>query len=65
MIRDEKSVFTTFAYTPRDFLTALRIVESRQIDLRPGRRRAPWRTAGRFEKIAYAPGSTLKMVFEV
>ena len=66
MIRDEKSVFTTFAYTPRDFLTALRIVESRQIDLRPWTETRPLADgqAG-FEKIAYAPGSTLKMVFEV
>jgi threonine dehydrogenase-like Zn-dependent dehydrogenase len=66
MIRDEKSVFTTFAYTPRDFATALRIVESRQIDLRPWTETRPLADgqAG-FEKIAYAPGSTLKMVFEV
>jgi threonine dehydrogenase-like Zn-dependent dehydrogenase len=66
MIRDEKSVFTTFAYTPRDFLTALRIVESRQIDLRSWTETRPL-TDGQagFEKIAYAPGSTLKMVFEV
>ena len=66
MIRDEKSVFTTFAYTPRDFLTALRIVESRQIDLRSWTETRPLADgqAG-FEKIAYAPGSTLKMVFEV
>jgi len=66
MIRDEKNVFTTFAYTPRDFLTALRIVESRQIDLRSWTETRPLADgqAG-FEKIAYAPGSTLKMVFEV
>ena len=66
MIRDEKSVFTTFAYTPRDFATALRIVESRQIDLRPWTETRPLADgqAG-FEKIAYAPGSTLKMVFEI
>ena len=66
MIRDEKSVFTTFAYAPRDFLAALRIVESRQIDLRPWTETRPLEDgqAG-FEKIAYAPGSTLKMVFEV
>jgi threonine dehydrogenase-like Zn-dependent dehydrogenase len=66
MIRDEKSVFTTFCYTPRDFLTALRLVESRAIDL------GPWTEtrsledgqAG-FEKIVYDPGSTLKIVFSV
>jgi threonine dehydrogenase-like Zn-dependent dehydrogenase len=66
MIRDEKTVFTTFAYTPRDFLTALRIVASRQVDLRPWTetRRLEDGQAG-FDKIAYAPGSTLKMVFEI
>src|SRR4051812_2617267 len=66
MIRDEKSVFTTFAYAPRDFVAALRIVASRQIDLRPWTETRPLEDgqAG-FEKIAYAPGSTLKMVFEV
>ena len=66
MIRDEKSVFTTFAYTPRDFATALRIVESRQIDLRPWTETRPLAEgqAG-FEKIAYAPGSTPKMVFAI
>jgi threonine dehydrogenase-like Zn-dependent dehydrogenase len=66
MIRDEKSVFTTFAYTPRDFLTALRIVESRQIDLRPWTETRPL-TDGQagFDKIAYDPGSTLKMVFQI
>ena len=66
MIRDEKSVFTTFCYTPRDFLTALRLIESRQIDLRPWTetRSLDDGQAG-FEKIAYDPGSTLKIVFKV
>ena len=66
MIRDEKSVFTTFCYTPRDFLAALRLVESRRIDLRPWTETRPLDEgqAG-FDKIAYDPGSTLKMVFEI
>jgi threonine dehydrogenase-like Zn-dependent dehydrogenase len=66
MIRDEKSVFTTFCYSPRDFLTALRLIESRQIDLRPWTetRSLDDGQAG-FEKIAYDPGSTLKIVFKV
>jgi threonine dehydrogenase-like Zn-dependent dehydrogenase len=66
MIRDEKAVFTTFAYTPRDFVAALGIVASRRIDLRPWTETRPLADgqAG-FEKIAYAPGSTLKMVFEI
>jgi len=66
MIRDEKSVFTTFCYTPKDFLTSLRLVESRQIDLRPWTETRPLEEgqAG-FEKIAHHPGSTLKIVFKV
>ena len=51
MIRDEKSVFTTFCYTPRDFLAALRLVESRQIDLRPWTETRPARRGpGRFRE---------------
>ena len=59
-------MFTTFCYAPRDFLTALRIVEARQIDLRPWTETLPL-DAGQagFEKIAYNPGSTLKIVFKV
>jgi threonine dehydrogenase-like Zn-dependent dehydrogenase len=66
MIREEKSVFTTFCYTPKDFLTSLRLVESRQIDLRPWTETRPLEEgqAG-FEKIAHHPGSTLKIVFKV
>ena len=65
MIRDEKSVFTTFCYTPRDFVSALRIVESRQIDLRAWTETHPLAEGQAcFEKIAYRPGSTLKIVFK-
>ncbi|HLF92920.1 MAG TPA: alcohol dehydrogenase catalytic domain-containing protein [Planctomycetota bacterium] len=66
MIREEKSVFTTFCYTPKDFLTSLRLIESRQIDLRPWTETRPMADgqAG-FDKIAHHPGSTLKMVFKV
>jgi L-iditol 2-dehydrogenase len=66
MIRDEKTVFTTFAYAPRDFQAALRMVASRRIDLRPWTETRPLEDgqAG-FEKIAYRPGATLKMVFAV
>jgi threonine dehydrogenase-like Zn-dependent dehydrogenase len=66
MIRDEKSVFTTFCYSPGDFSTALRLVESRQIDLRPWTETRPLDDGqASFEKIAYDPGSTLKIVFKV
>jgi threonine dehydrogenase-like Zn-dependent dehydrogenase len=66
MIRDEKSVFTTFCYTPRDFLTALRMVEARQIDLRAWTEVRPLSEgqAG-FDKITHHPGSLLKMVFKI
>jgi threonine dehydrogenase-like Zn-dependent dehydrogenase len=66
MIRDEKTVFTTFCYTPRDFEAALRLVESGQIDLRPWTETHALEDGQAcFEKIAHHPGSTLKMVFKV
>ena len=66
MIRDEKSVFTTFCYTPRDFLAALRLVESRRIDLRPWTEtRSLDDGQAAFDKITREPGSTLKIVFKV
>ena len=66
MIRDEKSVFTTFCYAPRDFLTSLRLIESRQVDLRPWTETFPLDAGQKgFEKIVYSPGSTLKIVLKV
>ena len=35
LIRDEKQVFTSFCYAPRDFETSLRLLESRQLNLSP------------------------------
>lgn len=66
MIRDEKSVFTTFCYTPRDFLTALRLIEARKLDLTPWTESRPLSDgqAG-FLKMARDPGSTLKMMFTI
>jgi len=66
MIRDEKSVFTTFCYTPRDFLTALRLIEARRLDLTPWTETRPLDDgqAG-FLKMARDPGSTLKMMFTI
>jgi threonine dehydrogenase-like Zn-dependent dehydrogenase len=66
MIRDEKSVFTTFCYTPRDFLTALRLIEARRLDLTPWTETRPLDDgqAG-FLKMAKDPGSTLKMMFKI
>jgi threonine dehydrogenase-like Zn-dependent dehydrogenase len=66
MIREEKSVFTTFCYTPRDFQTSLRMVATRQIDLRAWTETRPIEEGqAAFEKITHHPGSTLKMVFKV
>lgn len=64
MIRDEKAVFTTFAYTPRDFATSLRLIESRRVDLRAWTEARPLEDgqAG-FLKMAHDPGATLKMMF--
>ena len=35
MVRNEQAVFTSFAYTPRDFAAAVRLVEARRFDLKP------------------------------
>jgi 2-desacetyl-2-hydroxyethyl bacteriochlorophyllide A dehydrogenase len=66
MIRDEKAIFTTFAYTPRDFATSLRLIESGKIDL------TPWTEVRPLEegqegllKITHNPGETLKLMFTV
>lgn len=66
MIRDEKAIFTTFAYTPRDFGTSLRLIESRKIDLRAWTEARPLEDgqAG-FMKMTHDPGATLKMMFTI
>ncbi len=66
MIRDEKSVFTTFCYTPRDFQTSLQIIEARKLDLRPWTETRPLSDgqAG-FLKMAKDPGATIKMMFKI
>src|SRR5438093_11056491 len=35
IIRDEKAVFTSFAYAPRDFQASVRLIEARRFDLKP------------------------------
>jgi threonine dehydrogenase-like Zn-dependent dehydrogenase len=66
MIRDEKAVFTTFCYSPRDFKTALGLIEARKLDLRPWTETRPLDDgqAG-FLKMAKDPGPTLKMMFKI
>jgi threonine dehydrogenase-like Zn-dependent dehydrogenase len=66
MIRDEQAVFTSFAYAPRDFQAAVRLVESRPFDLRPFTRSRPLEEGQQaFLEIAHAPGAVLKMMLEV
>ena len=66
MIRDEKAVFTTFCYSPRDFKTALNLIEARKLNLTPWTETRPLDDgqAG-FLKMAKDPGSTLKMMFKI
>ncbi|HLX64763.1 MAG TPA: alcohol dehydrogenase catalytic domain-containing protein [Planctomycetota bacterium] len=65
MIRDEKSVFTTFCFTPRDFETSLRLLESRRLDLTPWTELRPLEEGqASFMKMTYDPGGTLKLIFK-
>lgn len=66
MIRDEKAVFTTFGYTPRDFAAALRLLEAGRIRLDRWTEVRPLDEGQEaFVKIADAPGAVLKMAFRV
>jgi threonine dehydrogenase-like Zn-dependent dehydrogenase len=63
MIRNEQAVFTSFAYTPRDFHASVRMVESRLFDLKPWTETLPLEEGQEgFLKMAHRPGSTLKMM---
>ncbi len=66
MVRNEQAVFTSFAYAPRDFDAAVRLVEARRFDL------TPWTESRTLEQgqeafmtMAHRPGATLKMMLEV
>jgi threonine dehydrogenase-like Zn-dependent dehydrogenase len=66
MIRKEQTVFTSFAYTPRDFEAAVRLVEARRFDLKPWTEARPLSDGqGAFDKMADDPGDTLKLMLEV
>lgn len=66
MIRDEKAVFTTFCYTPRDFLTSLRLIETRKLDLTAWSEIRPLADGqASFMKMAYDPGATLKLILKI
>jgi len=66
MIRDEKAVFTTFCYTPKDFVTALRLIETRKLDLSPWSEIRPLADGqASFMKMAFDPGATLKLILKL
>jgi len=66
MIREEKSVFTTFCYSPRDFSGALNLLESRKLNLAPWTEtRALEEGQACFDKMTDAPRATLKLVFKL
>ena len=66
MIRNEQAVFTSFAYTPRDFAASVRLIGSRRFDLKPWTESRPLEDGqAAFLKMAGDPGATLKLMFEV
>jgi threonine dehydrogenase-like Zn-dependent dehydrogenase len=66
MIRKEHAVFTSFAYTPRDFEAAVRLVNARRFDLTPWTETRPLADGqAAFAKMAKDPCETLKLMFEV
>ncbi len=64
MIRNEQAIFTSFAYTPKDFAESVRLIESgdappdKWTEIRP-------LSQGQesFMKMAHDPGGTLKLLF--
>jgi threonine dehydrogenase-like Zn-dependent dehydrogenase len=66
MTRNEQSIITSFAYTPRDFEAAVRMVEARRFDLKPWTQTQSLEGGQQaFLKMAHDPGDTLKMMLEV
>jgi 2-desacetyl-2-hydroxyethyl bacteriochlorophyllide A dehydrogenase len=66
MIRKEQAVFTSFAYTPRDFEAAVRLVAARRFDLTPWTEERPLSDGqAAFAKMAHAPEDTLKLMLRV
>ena len=66
MIRNEQAIFTSFAYTPRDFEAAVRLIESRRFDLKPWTVTRPLDQGQEcFLKMAHDPGATLKLMLTV
>lgn len=66
MVRNEQAVFTSFAYTPRDFRASVQMIESRRFDLKPWTESRPLEEGQEsFLKMARNPGATLKLMFKV
>jgi threonine dehydrogenase-like Zn-dependent dehydrogenase len=65
MIRNEQTIFASFAYAPRDFLDSVDLLESRKVDIRDWTEVRPLHDgqAG-FLKMARDPGATLKLVLK-
>ena len=65
MIRNEQTLFASFAYAPRDFLDSVDLLESRKVDIRDWTEVRPLHDgqAG-FLKMAHDPGATLKLVLK-
>ena len=66
MVRNEQSVFTSFAYAPRDFAASVALVRvaaarPEALDGDAAARRGP----GRLREDGAAPGATLKMMLKV
>jgi threonine dehydrogenase-like Zn-dependent dehydrogenase len=66
MIRNEQTLYTSFAFTPGDFAEALKLLQTWSYDF------TPWTTAGGLEagqdaflKMAKSPGAVLKHVFNL
>jgi threonine dehydrogenase-like Zn-dependent dehydrogenase len=65
MVRNEQAIFTSFCYAPRDFEDSVRLLESRQVDIRAWTESRPLADgqAG-FLKMARNPGATLKLMLK-
>jgi L-idonate 5-dehydrogenase len=65
-IRKEHRVAMSFAYTPVDFERSLTLLKAGEIDLTPWTVELPLEEGQRaFDKMAHAPGATLKMLLRV
>lgn len=65
MIRNEQSLFTTFAFTPADFSEALHLLQHWSYDFTPWTETRPLdQGQDSFMKMAKDPGAVLKLIFQ-